>query len=89
LRDIKEYQPGAKPTRVASVVAINFYLLAFVFYATGKRDLMFIDKACPVAETILNDGVASLEKIHQQAIVNICGVKFFEMHTGIKWNDVE
>lgn len=86
VRDIKLFRPGDRPNRVASVVAVHFYLLAFVFYASEKRDYVIADSACPVAETILSDGgVSQLEVIHQQAIVNICGVKFFENYSGTKW----
>lgn len=89
LSDVKKYQPGSKATRFASVVAVYFYMFAFIFASIGKRDVVFIDEACPIAKEILIDGVSSLELIHQQAIVSICGVEFFEMHSGTKWKVAE
>lgn len=84
--DVKKYHPRSKPTKIASIVAVYFYMFAFLISAIGKLDNVIIDEACPVAKDILIDGASSLELIQKKTIVNICGVKFFEMHSGTKWN---
>ncbi|WP_315922154.1 hypothetical protein [Mesorhizobium sp. SP-1A] len=86
-RDIKRYPAGDRGSRIAMAVSVYFYALAFTFYSGGKRDLVIAAEACPIAQRVLTEGVgvAGLEFNHRQAIVDTCGVKFFERYSGIKW----
>lgn len=86
-RDIKKYPFGDRGSRIAMVLSVCFYVLAFIVYGTGNWVPVIKAEACPIAQRVLTDEVviSKLEISHQRAIVGICGKAFFERYSGIKW----
>lgn len=84
-RDIKKYPPNEKPTRIAFAVAVYVFSLSYTFYSAGKRPMIIARDACPVAERVLTTGTGAggLLVSDRFAIVQVCGVEFFEKHSGM------
>lgn len=89
MRDSAKYDPKGKPTRIAYAVSVYFFAISYTVYGIGKRDLVIARESCPVAQRLLVSGEAgSLQKGELSDIVLVCGVDFFEKHSGMKWSEV-